>query len=400
MVMLRRVLTLATKDLRVLFSSFGGVFFTFVFPLLFVFGFSMALEDVGEDDQVEIHVATAELPGSIGAGIVQQLTGLPGSPFRQLTPDDAARRLDDGEIAGYILFPADLSGTLTGSGAPTALRVIVDPNAAETAALLQGIAGSLARDMLLRQASVATSLAAIRAAGQDPGAHEAAIVQAAQQFQAPQTGVTLQTRQVGEIEPVPASSYVLTGYVTMFLFFAAGFGAGELIRERTNQTLERMVAMGVERSTILAGKWVGGAARGLLQAVVMWVVGITLFGVEIGPEPLGVALATLAMLAASVSFTLFLASIVSTARAADSATVLASLILAAIGGSWWPLFIMPDWMQTLAKLSPHAWANDAFNKLMLFGATISDVWVNLAVLFGLSAVFALLATRRLRLAAV
>jgi ABC-type multidrug transport system permease subunit len=57
-------------------------------------------------------------------------------------------------------------------------------------------------------------------------------------------------------------------------------------------------------------------------------------------------------------------------------------------------------MQTLAKLSPHAWANDAFNKLMLFGATISDVWVNLAVLFGLSAVFALLATRRLRLAAV
>ena len=38
-----------------------------------------------------------------------------------------------------------------------------------------------------------------------------------------------------------------------------------------------------------------------------------------------------------------------------------------LGGCSWPLFITPESMQTLAKLTPYGWANLAFNKLMLFG---------------------------------
>jgi ABC-type multidrug transport system permease subunit len=54
-------------------------------------------------------------------------------------------------------------------------------------------------------------------------------------------------------------------------------------------------------------------------------------------------------------------------------------------------------MQTLAKITPHAWANEAFNKLLIFGATTRDIWVNLAALAGFAIAFIALTLYRLRL---
>ena len=51
-------------------------------------------------------------------------------------------------------------------------------------------------------------------------------------------------------------------------------------------------------------------------------------------------------------------------------------------GCWWPLFITPQWMQSLAKLTPHGWANGGFNKLMLFGAEFGDVTQEMVALAG------------------
>ena len=109
-----------------------------------------------------------------------------------------------------------------------------------------------------------------------------------------------------------------------------------------------------------------------------------------------IALVTLAMLAAAISCTLLIAAFVRTERASDSLTILISLVLAMIGGCWWPLFILPDWMRTLAKITPHAWANEAFNNLMLFGAEPSSVFTNVAVLLGVAVVVAVIASRRVQ----
>ncbi len=91
-----------------------------------------------------------------------------------------------------------------------------------------------------------------------------------------------------------------------------------------------------------------------------------------------------------------LATLVKTERASSALAVLVSLILAPLGGCWWPLFIDPKWMQFLAKFTPHGWACDGFNKLMLFGATAGDVLWNFLVLFGFTAAFIIIAILRFK----
>jgi ABC-type multidrug transport system permease subunit len=67
--------------------------------------------------------------------------------------------------------------------------------------------------------------------------------------------------------------------------------------------------------------------------------------------------------------------------------VLASLLLAALGGCWWPLEIGPPALKTVALLTPTGWALRALHQLISFGSGLEAVLFPLAVLaaFGLAA---------------
>ena len=205
---------------------------------------------------------------------------------------------------------------------------------------------------------------------------------------------------MGEVEPFNVTNFVLPGYLTMFIFFAAAMSAEFIVRERQSQTLERMISNGVRRESVVLGKFLTAAYRGLMQMLVLWGIGVAAFRIDFGVSPAAVVAVSLAMVFAASAFGVMLASIVRTVRAATAAGVLSSLVLAPLGGSWWPLFITPDWMQALGKFTPHGWANTAFNNLMLFGAEFADVWTSIAALAGFGAVFLLIAFARFRLSDV
>ena len=131
----------------------------------------------------------------------------------------------------------------------------------------------------------------------------------------------------------------------------------------------------------------------------MWVVGIFAFGIYLGVSPVAVIIISVLMALASAAFGVMLASFVSNVRTASTAGVLVSLTLAPIGGCWWPLFITPEWMQSLGKLTPHGWANTGFNKLMLFGAQFADVTQEMTMLALFGAAFLAVALWRFRLSA-
>ena len=157
---------------------------------------------------------------------------------------------------------------------------------------------------------------------------------------------------------------------------------------------------GVRRESIIFGKFLTGTYRGVKQVAVLWGVGIVAFGIDLGASPLAVILISLAIVFTSSSFGVMLAALVRTAEGASSAGVLVSLVLAPLGGSWWPLFITPDWMQALGKLTPHGWANTAFNNLMLFHADFGDVVINIVAVAAFGVVFLIVAFTRFRLSDV
>ena len=208
--------------------------------------------------------------------------------------------------------------------------------------------------------------------------------------------ISFETERVGDVEPRSATDFVLPGYLTMFVFFAAALSAEAIARERRDRTLERLLTNGARREAIILGKFGGSAFRGVLQLAVMWGVGVLAFRIDLGASPGAVILVSVLMALASAAFGVMLASFVSDVRAASMVGVLVSLTLAPLGGCWWPLFITPEWMQSLAKLTPHGWANTGFNKLMLFGAQFGDVTQEMWALAAVGAAFLAVAVWRFR----
>jgi ABC-2 type transport system permease protein len=197
---------------------------------------------------------------------------------------------------------------------------------------------------------------------------------------------------------VNPSNWVIPGYLTMFVFFAAAIMAESIVRERKNHTLERLLASSVKRESILGGIFTGAVLRGLVQIVIFWALGLLAFHVDLGYAPGAVILLSFLMVIMSAAFSLMLATLAKTQRSASSLAVITSLVLAPLGGCWWPLFLYPQWLQNMAKVTPHAWATEGFNKLMIYGTGFGAVVPNLIALMVFTAAFSLIAIWRFRAA--
>ncbi len=78
---------------------------------------------------------------------------------------------------------------------------------------------------------------------------------------------------------------------------------------------------------------------------------------------------------------------------------IALMLLAPLGGCWWPLFITPQWMQFIAKFTPHGWATTGFDKLLVFGANGGDVLWEMLALAGFAVAFIIVAVINFRTSA-
>jgi len=410
---LRHIVFIALKDLKLFATDRGALFFFILFPLLFITMFSFMGGD-SEDPRLELHLVTQEAEGGLSHQIIGAMETRDESQLKPGEPkivwdkdyDEARQMVKDKEIDGFLAFPADFTeGVLMGYGAQ--LEVVADAEDINTRAALNGFARAIASRVGSQYVVVNTAIELlIEQRLIDPG-DTAEIEQAIQQLFPGQGDLAIsesfiefQTDKVGEIEAENPSNWALPGYLVMFVFFAAALGAETIVRERQNHTLERLLAGSVRRESILGGIFTGTAAKGLIQILLFWMVGILVFNTDLGLSPAAVIILSILMVIMSSAFGIMLATLVKTQRSAGSIAVLTALVLAPLGGCWWPLFILPKWMQALAKITPHGWATTGFNKLMLFGGDFSSVVPEMLALIGFAVAFGIIAIWRFRTSAV
>lgn len=92
---------------------------------------------------------------------------------------------------------------------------------------------------------------------------------------------------------------------------------------------------------------------------------------------------------------IFLALTVKTSTVYSSLFSIITVISSMLGGSFWPSWMMPDFMQKIAMIVPQHWANNAMESLQQ-GKTLLQLPENLLALAGFSALFLALAIFALR----
>ena len=167
---------------------------------------------------------------------------------------------------------------------------------------------------------------------------------------------------------------------TLFAMFFIGIPfAGAMIREREDGSLDRLLTMPCSYFSIMLSKVIVYLAVCYLQFILIMAMGVYIFPfLNLPSLIIGGRLGTLSMLAVTVALAAigYGIAIGTIARTHQQASIFASIsvvILAAIGGIWVPLFMMPPLLRHLSLVSPLNWGLNGFYDILIRGAGIRDI---------------------------
>ncbi|MBU4362408.1 ABC transporter permease [bacterium] len=186
------------------------------------------------------------------------------------------------------------------------------------------------------------------------------------------------------------------GFAVMFVMMGVCFAGVAMVQERHHKTLARLLTTPTEKFFIISGKMLGFFLLGFIQFLILILFGQLVLKVNWGNLPLGVLLLVISYVLSVTGLGTLLSVVVRTSAQAGAFAVLISMVTSMLGGAWWPIEIVPKFMQNIARFTPQYWAINGFNKIITRGFGITEILPNFYVLLAISAISLLLAIRFFR----
>jgi len=434
---MRPILVLVRKDFLNFFRNKAAVSLTFAVPFAMIWLFG-TIFGVNKKDSGPIGIPLAVVNASTNPGSVKLVEALRAEKsFRVITefvnPDKSARPLTEADLrpmlrgAGAdthfaLVIPTDL---ISASGFGLHLKILSNPrNEIETqtvngilqktiftaipellgqslqastrnalgeerfkqfnAAIAGAVSNSFGGDKEEIQRSLEAGDLVLAPARKSDGTPSQNVGSSADLFS---QLIRIETEQVvGTNVKSPFATSVVGGWAMQFLLFAVSASAAALFRERDAGLFQRILAAPVTRAHILWGKFLYGVSIGLFQLIVLFLAGRLLFGIEVEKHLGLLILVCLFAAAACTAFGMLIAAIAPNAEAASGMATFLIMLMSALGGAWFPISIMPAFIQQFSKLTLVYWSMEGFSAVLWAGNSFVQLLPILGILGGITAV--------------
>jgi ABC-2 type transport system permease protein len=380
-----KALWIAAGNLRRMFRARANIFFVFVFPMLLILVLGATF---GGSSSPRMGVAS---PGSgpLGTALLRQLQR---APQLQVVPVASASALltevERGNVDAGIVIPPGYDRAVR-AGHDVRIRYLARPDQSSQQL------GETVRGVVARQAAL---LGAARFAVGERSAPSFAAALARANRVAPHIAAVSVTQTSAGTAVFPSSLGQFDegawSQLLLFLFLIALTGASALIESRRLGVARRMLATPTSPATVIAGEALGRVLIACVQALVIILGTALFFGVRWG-QPAGVAAVVILYACAGAGAGTLVGALFRNEQQAAGISLLLGLGLGALGGCMAPLEIFPPALKRIAHLTPQAWGNDAFDKLVGHGASITGILPQLGALAAFAAVLLSVAAWRL-----
>ncbi|SDG30430.1 ABC-2 type transport system permease protein [Fontibacillus panacisegetis] len=171
----------------------------------------------------------------------------------------------------------------------------------------------------------------------------------------------------------------VTGFTLMFLMGLVSSSVSQIMDDRRRRTMTRMFSAPVRAWEIAAGNFLGSFFVGILQIAVILVLSNYVLGYDYGVPILlhFIVLGTFMLVAMGIS-----SAVAGLIRNSQQASIINSLIITPtcmIGGCFWPISFMPEFMQKAANFVPQKWTIEAV-EILSSGNGLGEITVPLLIL--------------------
>lgn len=343
------VITFARIDIKRLFRDKVAIFFTLVFPLIFLFVFGGLF---GRDSSVSFDIALINQSSSqFSKDFSKQINEnqLFKVDTASATIDQAKEKMNRGELDATIILPADF-GVLNDQNSPTGeAKILYDQNNMQAGQTLGSVLESIFKDINAQIVPVAT----------------------------PFTVKTESTATKG----LSQFDYIFSGLLGFSLLTLGIFGPTSVFpRLKQRGVLKRYHSTALKVWQYFMGNVFSNAMYGLLSVTAMFIVALTVFDLNMRGNYL--SLAVFVIISANVLFGIGLA-IGGWAKNESQAAPLANLItfpMMFLSGTFFPRFLMPEWLQTVSTFLPLTPVIDGARLIITEGRTIFDIGPQIGLL--------------------
>lgn len=183
---------------------------------------------------------------------------------------------------------------------------------------------------------------------------------------------------------------------TMSLFFSFLLTGISFLRERSQGTMERLMASPVSRLDVVLGYLFGFFLFALTQTLIVVLFTIYVFDINFLGDLWQILVFQVVVITGAVTLGIFTSTF---ARNEFQMVQFIPLIIVPqifLSGVLWQVEQMPEYLQWLSAIMPLTYAVDGLSDIMLYGQSLLDVGFELAVLAGFTAVTSILAAIVLR----
>jgi ABC-2 type transport system permease protein len=285
------------------------------------------------------------------------------------TPKEIEELIRKGDITISIEIPSGFSGKVK-KGDTAAIQIILDGTESNTAMIALGYMGQIISDY-----SNTVLIKRLNRSGMI-GFEEAGVaIEARAWFNA-----NLESRYFYVPGVIASIAFLLPIILT----------AQAIVREREIGTLEQIMVTPIRSWELMVGKTIPFALIGLLDAIMIAIIGVFWFGVPLRGNPLVLLLGNLLFLMSSVGIGLFISTISSTQQQAQISTFFFMMPAFILSGFAFPIENMPEWLQYITYINPLRYFIIVIRGVFLKGIGLDILWpemLALAILGGLMIVF-------------
>jgi linearmycin/streptolysin S transport system permease protein len=166
--------------------------------------------------------------------------------------------------------------------------------------------------------------------------------------------------------------------------------------ERQRGTLRRILTTPTHKATYLLGTIIGQVLTAFVQMVLLIGFGMLVMKVNWGNNLAGLAVMLLAGALAAAALGTMLGTFVKSAAQANGLSIMIGMVMALMGGCWYPLELFPKVIQNAVKILPTTWAMNGLLDLTLRGQGLVAILPEAGVLMGFAAVFFVIGIWRFR----
>jgi ABC-2 type transport system permease protein len=370
---LSHTLWIMWKDLMELKRSKMRMAMMVLMPLIMMAMMSFMFPSSNSVSNIPVAIVNAD-SGSMGSGIIsaiEQMNSASGMILKNASSEQEARNMIvEGSALGAIVIPENFSRVLSAHSSTINITVITDNSNPQISQILSQVLTQTIDAMGQRYAIIG-----LEPMVKDIGINPVALVVP---FRAEAKGVT---------EGGSYVEFVIPGLLMMTMISSVMTGLPRAIAyEKDIGTMNGFLAAPISRFSIIGGKALGRIVRGFIQGILSLILAIVLFRINVYGNLLSIFAILFLGVFSFVGLGIVLTSVAEDEETASMIIMTLTLPMMFLSGIFFPIEMMPSFMQTISRWLPFTYAVDAMRRVMVFGATLGNVYTDVLVMlaFGIA----------------